>query len=327
MGRSNGKQNFPLFSAFQTKELINFQESGCLPTSWQRTSHFIASPVSSVIDRGEYFHSSFSDPCQDGDHNLYLQVTHPSPPQPSGMWSPRSTELPQFLAAGKEKSRNGGKFDLQHFQRRFSTKTGRTKSPGSGSSVYGFDNLAYSPGIETENEEDDDEPPVCDNRLSGIACAECDESEKREGEAERKREGEIVCHQEYLGEACQCGEGRQWKKCLRKIKAKKAKRDEESSSLSVRIGESNLVDRTLQRTARLRSSMSLKTNEIWRAGNSMMVKQRSGRRASKAKRENYRQETLKENPVVYSSVLKNYDLAFTANSTFIMTPDGIEEVL
>lgn len=58
----------------------------------------------------------------------------------------------------------------------------------------------------------------------------------------------------------------------------------------------------------------------------MMVKQKSGRRAN-GKRDNYRQESLKENPVVYSSVLKNYDLAFVSNSTFIMTPDGIEEVV
>lgn len=136
-------------------------DSGCLPASWQRTSNLMVSPVSSVVGRGEYFHSSFSDPCQDGDHNLYLQVTRPSPTS-SGMWSPNSTELPSILALTKEKNRQGHKFDLQQFQRRFSIKSKKGKnkvgkSPGSAHSVYGFDNLAYSPEIESG---EDEEPPI-----------------------------------------------------------------------------------------------------------------------------------------------------------------------
>lgn len=165
--------------------------------------------------------------------------------------------------------------------------------------LQGIDNLGYCPEIES---------PICDRRFDGLECSCCDVQENRD----------IICHHEYEGKPCSCYD----------TVASKSKEPELDP---VPTKDRSDLGRSIRdTTSRLGNCVSVKTTEIWQSQTHKFASIR--RRKSKAHPHKsglrYQQEDLVQKPVIYSSVLKNYDIGFQdhpeLNTDLLVTSDGIE---
>ncbi|TRY71048.1 hypothetical protein TCAL_04472 [Tigriopus californicus] len=175
-----------------------------------------------------------------------------------------------------------------------------TKPPKNSTlALHGIDNLGFCPEIES---------PICDRRFDGLECSCCDETKVRD----------IVCDNEYEGNSCSCSNPVVPSTQEHELNPRPPK-DRSDLGRSIR-----------DKTSRIGTCVSVKTTEIWQTHKFASIR----RRKSKVNNKNdlqYQQEDLVQKPVIYSSVLKNYDIGFQdhpeVKTYWVVKPDGIETTI